>query len=118
MFSSLIRVLTRHLADAAAPGPPTGPFQLAALAVGFDCLPDPRRVRGRRYRLSPLLGLCLVGCSVAHGHWRRSPASRPARGACTAFSTGPLWCADCMSGWLDRLQTAAAAGATAAAVSP
>ncbi|MDF2255405.1 transposase family protein [Streptantibioticus ferralitis] len=26
----------------------------------FDRLPDPRRVRGRRYRLGSLLGLCLV----------------------------------------------------------
>ncbi|UAX58499.1 transposase family protein (plasmid) [Streptomyces sp. A144] len=60
MHSSLISVLTRHLEDAAAPCPPTYPYELATLAEVFDHLPDPRRIRGRRYRLGSLLGLCLV----------------------------------------------------------
>ncbi|MEW2275728.1 transposase family protein [Streptomyces griseofuscus] len=58
--SSLISVLTRHLEDTVAPCPPTGPYELTTLAEVFDRLPDPRRVRGRRYRLGSLLGLCLA----------------------------------------------------------
>ncbi|MFG3296583.1 ISAs1 family transposase [Streptomyces sp. NPDC048179] len=60
MQPSLISVLTRHFEDAAAPCPPTDPSELATLTEVFDHLPDPRRVRGRRYRLGSLLGLCLV----------------------------------------------------------
>ncbi|WP_330291188.1 ISAs1 family transposase [Streptomyces sp. NBC_00576] len=60
MPSSLISVLARRCEDAAAPCPPTNPGELATLAEVFERLPDPRRVRGRRYRLGSLLGLCLV----------------------------------------------------------
>ncbi|EFL38588.1 transposase family protein [Streptomyces griseoflavus] len=60
MHSSLISVLTRHFEAAAAPCPPANPFELATPGKVFDRLPDPRRVRGRRYRLGSLLGLCLV----------------------------------------------------------
>jgi hypothetical protein len=38
---------------------------LVSLAEVLDAIPDPRRCRGRRYRLGPLLVLCLVLCLVA-----------------------------------------------------
>ncbi|MBC9731448.1 transposase family protein [Streptomyces sp. TRM68367] len=60
MQPSLISVLTRQFEDAAALCPPTDSSELATLAEVSDRLPDPRRVRGRRYRLGSLLGLCLV----------------------------------------------------------
>ncbi len=60
MQPSLISVLTRHFEDAAAPCPPTDPSELATLTEVLDPLPYPPRVRGRRYRLGSLLGLCLV----------------------------------------------------------
>ncbi|WNF25344.1 transposase family protein [Streptomyces sp. C11-1] len=59
MPSSLNAFLARHCEDA-APCPPTNPGELATLAEVFERHPDPRRVRGRRYRLGSLLGLCLV----------------------------------------------------------
>ncbi|MEN8649931.1 transposase family protein [Streptomyces sp. 21So2-11] len=60
MPSSLIGVLHRHRKDAGLPCPlPDGP-ELSSLADVLDRLPDPRRVRGRRYQLGALLGLCLL----------------------------------------------------------
>lgn len=58
MSSSLIGVLRRHCADidSTCPEPP----QLTCLADVLGRIPDPRRVRGRRYRLGSLLTLCLV----------------------------------------------------------
>ncbi|MFF3468119.1 transposase family protein [Streptomyces sp. NPDC002619] len=60
MPSSLISVLARHGEDATVPCLPVNSYELATLAEVFDRLPDPRRIRGRRYRLGSLLGLCLV----------------------------------------------------------
>ncbi|MQY39960.1 hypothetical protein SRB17_79890 [Streptomyces sp. RB17] len=60
MPSSLINVLARHCEDADASWPPVVPADLASLAQVLAAVPDPRRVRGRRYRLGALLGLCLV----------------------------------------------------------
>ncbi|MGX1914127.1 transposase family protein [Streptomyces phaeochromogenes] len=53
MPSSLIDSLARHREDADLPCPPA---ELPTLAE----VPDPRRVRGRRYRIGSLLALCLV----------------------------------------------------------
>jgi hypothetical protein len=58
--SSLINVLARHCEDATAPCPSDEPRDLAALAEVLATVPDPRRVRGRRYRIGTLLALCLV----------------------------------------------------------
>ncbi|WP_425824677.1 transposase family protein [Streptomyces fractus] len=63
MPSSLIDVPQHHCGD-------VGPPELASLPEDLDRLPDPRRVRGRRYRLGSLLALCLL--AVLGG------ASRPA----------------------------------------
>lgn len=60
MPSSLISVLARHGEDATVPCLPVNSYELATLAEVFGRLPDPRRIRGRRYRLGSLLGLCLV----------------------------------------------------------
>jgi predicted transposase YbfD/YdcC len=60
MQPSLNSVLTLHFEDAAVPCPPMDSAELSTLAEVFDRLPDPRRVRGRRYRLGSLLGLRLV----------------------------------------------------------
>ncbi|MFK0108644.1 transposase family protein [Streptomyces sp. NPDC091217] len=60
MPSSLINVLARHCEDASAPCPSVEPQELAALAEVLAAVPDPRRVRGRRYRIGTLLALCLV----------------------------------------------------------
>ncbi|WP_416979961.1 transposase family protein [Streptomyces sp. T028] len=60
MPSSLIGVLQRHLSDTDSTCPEPEPSQLACLADVLGRLPDPRRVRGRRYRLGSLLALCLV----------------------------------------------------------
>ncbi|MGW1554723.1 ISAs1 family transposase [Streptomyces sp. NPDC002346] len=57
MSSSLIDVLQRHCGHADLPCPPE---QLTSLREILDRLPDPRRVRGRRYRLGSLLALCLL----------------------------------------------------------
>lgn len=56
----LISVLQRHYEgiDSACPDPE--PSQFASLAQVLERIPDPRRVRGRRYRLDSLLALCLV----------------------------------------------------------
>ncbi|MFB6674324.1 transposase family protein [Streptomyces sp. NPDC056390] len=57
MPSSLIDVLQRHREDADLLHVSA---ELAALSKVLDQLPDPRRVRGRRYRLGLLLALCLL----------------------------------------------------------
>src|SRR4051794_18735374 len=58
--SSLIGVLQRQCQgiDSACPDPE--PQQFTSLAETLGRIPDPRRVRGRRYRLGSLLALCLV----------------------------------------------------------
>ncbi|WP_185148816.1 transposase family protein [Streptomyces sp. Ag109_O5-1] len=60
MPSSLIGVLQRHCQgiDSACPDPE--PQQFTSLAETLSRIPDPRRVRGRRYHLGSLLALCLV----------------------------------------------------------
>jgi predicted transposase YbfD/YdcC len=58
--SSLTTVLARHCEDATALCPPAEPAGLATLAEMLAAVPDPRRVRGRRYRLGALLALRLV----------------------------------------------------------
>lgn len=58
MPSSLIGVLQRHCADTDSTCPE--PSQLTCLADVLGRIPDPRRVRGRRYRLGSLLALCVV----------------------------------------------------------
>ncbi|MET7312392.1 ISAs1 family transposase [Streptomyces sp. NPDC005571] len=60
MPSSLIDVLQRYREDADPLHLPAKLSELAALSEVLDRLPDPRRVRGRRYRLGPLLALCLL----------------------------------------------------------
>jgi hypothetical protein len=58
--SSLIDVLQRHREDADLLHLSAELPELAALSEVLDRLPDPRRVRGRRYRLGSLLALCLL----------------------------------------------------------
>jgi predicted transposase YbfD/YdcC len=58
--SSLIGVLQRHCEDIDTACPDPEPSQLISLAEVLGRIPDPRRVRGRRYRLGSLLALCLV----------------------------------------------------------
>lgn len=60
MPSSLINVLQRHREDADLAHLAPEQSELATLAEVLDRLPDPRRVRGRRYRLGSLLALCLL----------------------------------------------------------
>nr|WSZ14885.1 ISAs1 family transposase [Streptomyces canus] len=60
MSSSLIGVLRRHCADIDSTCPDPELPQLTCLVDVLDRIPDPRRVRGRRYRLGSLLALCLV----------------------------------------------------------
>ncbi|MGC5004880.1 ISAs1 family transposase [Streptomyces sp. NBC_00353] len=60
MSSSLIGVLRRHCADIDSTCPDPQSPQLTCLADVLGWIPDPRRVRGRRYRLGSLLALCLV----------------------------------------------------------
>ncbi|MBT2407895.1 transposase family protein [Streptomyces sp. ISL-87] len=57
MPSSLIDALARHREDVGLPCPLA---DLRTLAQVLDAVPDPRRVRGRRYRIGSLLALCLV----------------------------------------------------------
>jgi hypothetical protein len=56
--SSLIGVLRRHCADTDSTCPE--PSQLTCLADVLGRIPDPRRVRGPRYRLGSLLALRMV----------------------------------------------------------
>ncbi|MEN8655280.1 ISAs1 family transposase [Streptomyces sp. 21So2-11] len=60
MPSSLIDVLQRHRGDADLLHLPAGLSELATLSQVLDRLPDPRRVRGRRYRLGSLLALSVL----------------------------------------------------------
>ena len=73
MPSSLLDSLTRHregLPGADGPGTVAGVLDPPALAVVLDTVPDRRDRRGRRYRLGPILALCVVtvlggACSLA-----------------------------------------------------
>jgi hypothetical protein len=58
--SSPIDALARHCEGVVLPCPATGLPGLPALVEVLDRIPDPRRRCGRRYRLGPLLALCLV----------------------------------------------------------
>jgi len=58
--SSPIDVLVRHREDVVLPCPAMELPGLPGLAEMLDRLPDPRRPQGRRYRLGPLLAVCLV----------------------------------------------------------
>jgi predicted transposase YbfD/YdcC len=58
--SSLITVLARHCEGGNAPCPSVEPHELASLSEVLAAVPDPRRVRGRRYRIGVLLALCLT----------------------------------------------------------
>jgi predicted transposase YbfD/YdcC len=58
--SSLINVLARHCEDGNEPCPSIEPHELASLSEVLTAVPDPRRVRGRRYRIGVLLALCLT----------------------------------------------------------
>ncbi len=60
MSSSLITVLARHCEDGNAPCLSVEPHELASLSEVLAAVPDPRRVRGRRYRIGVLLALCLT----------------------------------------------------------
>ncbi|WP_329538410.1 ISAs1 family transposase (plasmid) [Streptomyces sp. NBC_01450] len=60
MPSSLIDALARHHEDVDLPCPLIELPGLCTLADVLDQVPDPRRVRGRRYRIGSLLALCLV----------------------------------------------------------
>ena len=60
MPSSLIGVLQRHCEDIDSACPDPEPRQFTSLAEVLGRIPDPRRVRGRRYRLGSLLALCMV----------------------------------------------------------
>ncbi|MEU9369509.1 ISAs1 family transposase [Streptomyces avermitilis] len=57
MSSSLIDALAHHREDV---DPACPPADLRTLARILDEVPDPRRIRGRRYRIGSLLALCLV----------------------------------------------------------
>ncbi|MGW4102681.1 transposase family protein [Streptomyces sp. NPDC004976] len=59
MSSSLIGVLWRHCADIDSTCPDPDPPRLTCLVDVLGRIPDPRRVRGRRYRLGFLLTVCL-----------------------------------------------------------
>lgn len=60
MPSSPIDVLVRHCEAVILPCLPSDLPELRTLADVLDQIPDPRRIRGRRYRLGVLLTLCLV----------------------------------------------------------
>ncbi len=60
MSSFLITVLARHCEGGNAPCPSVEPHELASLSEVLAAVPDPRRVRGRRYRIGVLLALCLT----------------------------------------------------------
>jgi predicted transposase YbfD/YdcC len=82
MPSSLLDALTRHCRD--VPGADTcqvvpEALDLPALAVVLDRVPDRRDRRGRRYRLGPVLALCVV--TVLGGARSLSQVCRRARAA-------------------------------------
>jgi predicted transposase YbfD/YdcC len=58
--SSLVDVLARHRGDVGLPCPLVELPGLRTLADVLDQVPDPRRIRGRRYRIGTLLALSLV----------------------------------------------------------
>lgn len=60
MPSSPIDALVRHCEGVVLPCPATDLPGLPALVQVLDRIPDPRHRRGRRYRLGPMLALCLV----------------------------------------------------------
>ncbi|XRQ05933.1 ISAs1 family transposase [Actinomadura welshii] len=60
MPSFPIDALVRHCEGVVLPCPATDLPGLPALVEMLDRIPDPRRRRGRRYRLGPMLALCLV----------------------------------------------------------
>ncbi|WP_169806485.1 transposase family protein, partial [Actinomadura latina] len=60
MPSSPIDALVRHCEGVVLPCPATDLPGLPALVQVLDRIPDPRHRRGRRYRLGPVLALCLV----------------------------------------------------------
>jgi hypothetical protein len=78
--SSPIDVLVRHPEPLTPPNPHTEPSGLPGLAEILDRLPDPRTARGRRYRLGPLLVLCLL--AVVSGATSLAAVGRYASG-CT-----------------------------------
>ncbi|MGW0093348.1 transposase family protein [Streptomyces sp. NPDC003328] len=59
-LASLLDSLACHREDVDLPCPPADIPDLHTLAEALDEVPDPRRVRGRRYRIGSLLALCLV----------------------------------------------------------
>ncbi|WP_395292209.1 ISAs1 family transposase [Kitasatospora hibisci] len=68
MPSSLISTVTRHQDH--MPGDLTGDAErLITLAEVLDRLPDPRRTRGRRYRLGALLVLCATAVMAGASTW-------------------------------------------------
>jgi predicted transposase YbfD/YdcC len=68
MPSSLISAFARHRAR--IPGDLLDDAEvLVSLAEAFGHLPDPRRVRGRRYRLGTLLALCTTAVLAGAGTW-------------------------------------------------
>ncbi|WP_198359610.1 ISAs1 family transposase [Streptomyces fildesensis] len=60
MPSSLINVLARHCEDGEKSCSSIELHELASLSEVLAAVPDPRRIRGRRYRLGTLLALCLT----------------------------------------------------------
>ena len=58
--SSLIEDLVRQCESVVLPCPPNELPELPSLAVALGAVPDPRRRRGRRYRLGFLLALAVV----------------------------------------------------------
>lgn len=83
MPSSPIDALVRHCEGVVLPCPATDLPCLPALVKILDGVPDPRRRCGRRYRLGPLLALCLV--AVLSGATNLAKIMRIAAGYDTAF---------------------------------
>ncbi|MFF8029313.1 transposase family protein [Streptomyces sp. NPDC007896] len=102
MSSSLTGVLQRHREDVDLSCPPAELPDLTSLSTVLDRLPDPRRVRGRRYRLGSLLALCLLavlgGATTLAGIARFAIAPPPkcANGSgWTVLRAPPPWAAFC-----------------------
>ncbi|MCX5328000.1 transposase family protein [Streptomyces sp. NBC_00140] len=124
MPSSLVDVLVRRREDVVLPCPPAELSELCTLAEVLDRVPDPRRVRGRRYRIGVLLTLCLVAvlsgatslACIARFATNSGPGLRRRLGpaACTPAATtlGRLLARldgdaldDAVGAWLARLAT-------------